>query len=142
MRGLSTSALVASLLENGAEPREVVTRFLQLYVPDNGGVKACRHGGCVELVESFMGQHADAEMWEAIEAYGDYGLPLVASKDQINRVRQKHGAEFLEDLGSMGTHAVCVWQGLVFDAAGVSSFEEITRYFNLKPGRDFWARTA
>jgi len=105
---------------------DVVTEFLAGHVPAHGGTEACRHGGCVELAEEFKVAHDDAELWEIIELFEETGYPLQLT---VENVREILGGRELYDCGATGAHMVVIWRGIVFDAAGPSTLESITRVF-------------
>lgn len=121
------------------EVRLLIEAFIQEYVVAHGGTHSCRFGGCFDFVEAFMQHQKEAEMWESVEL--DTTLPLVPTFQQVQAAMRETGAYFLEELGSLGTHAVCCWNGFVFDAAGISTFEEISNVFGLQEGKCIWART-
>jgi hypothetical protein len=129
--------------------RGFVDDFIQRYLSENGmTVNEARHGGCVEFAEAFLEEHPDAELWETLEMPDssitgtdyDRDLPLVLTADQVTAELKRHGVDGLFDLGLLGGHAVVKWRGLVFDAGGVSSFEELSSYFD-GLDRHHWVRT-
>jgi len=92
----------------------VIKSFIRRYVPENGGLQACRHGGCFEFVEAFIAEHDDAEMWETLELDDSHvGLPLVMSFELVNQLiaseKQKAknpaNVEYVTDIGITGGHA-------------------------------------
>lgn len=118
-----------------------IQRFLSDYVKQNGGIQACRHGGCTELVEAFIELHGDAEMWETWEIDRKYdNLPLKLSKPEVQKICKLEKENDISMIGSFGTHAVVIWHGYVFDAGGISTLEGITTYFGCDKSTH-WIRT-
>lgn len=118
---------------------DVINEYVRRFVSENG-LQQSRHGLCFEFVEGFCDEHDDAEMWETLEMSWIRGktfagvdrekLPLVIPYALGVKMVKDSGVEFITDLGSSGGHAVCVWHGHVFDAGGISTFEDITKYFH------------
>lgn len=134
---------VLKQLEEVLQPtdEEVVERFLVIYLSENGGLQMCRHGGCFELADEFQQRHPDAEMWETWELPSEFDrYPLKLEFDTVNSILKTEGVSTFDEMGGTGGHAVVVWHGLVFDAAGISTFESITQYFHTLRGVH-WVRT-
>lgn len=123
---------------------EEISKFLFSYVNEHGGLNNCRHGGCFELAEAFMELHSDAEMLETWELpdhiENKYHLPLIMPFDKVNDILREEGADTVSDIGILGGHAVVKWKGYIFDANGISTLEEITKYFHTLENAH-WIRT-
>jgi hypothetical protein len=118
-----------------------INRFLLDYTAKNGGVNNCRHGGCIELTEDFISSHNGAEGWETWELEPKYNnYPLKLSTTDIKSICASEKTDDLFEIGIFGTHAVIIWHGYVFDAAGISTLEAITTYFGGE-ATTHWIRT-
>lgn len=102
-----------------------IINWIKTYTDANGGVRACRHGGCIEFADEFEQAFPGAQIWSLYDIEAD--LPLVASLKQVSKFLKEIGETDLSSF--IPDHDVVKYKGMVLDAAGISSFESIAKVF-------------
>lgn len=141
---ISSDNIFYSFVFESDSERKIIESFIDGYVNryHAGNIDLCRFGGCIEFSEAFNSQFPDSEIWSSLELPEKLDdIPLVLSVSDIKKLLKKYRVSDIADLGGLGGHDVVVWRGFVFDSAGISSFEKITRDFYTL-SNVHWFRTA